>query len=108
MLAAVAERIRRHVVALSVKVTTLYGPTVVTGLSVSIGGARYPDHGPDLDTLLLVADASATTPSPPGGTPSAASRPRHRCWSAPAPDLRTPVQASAAAYLSAAAHTRRA
>ena len=57
MLAAVAERIRRHVADLNVEVTTLDGPTAVTGLTVSIGGARYPEHGPDLDTLLLVADA---------------------------------------------------
>ena len=57
MLAAVAERIRRHVADLNVEVTTLDGPTAVTGLTVSIGGARHPEHGPDLDTLLLVTDA---------------------------------------------------
>ena len=52
-----AERIRRHIATLSVKTTTLDGPKTVTELTASIGGARYPDHGPDLDTLLLVADA---------------------------------------------------
>jgi diguanylate cyclase (GGDEF)-like protein len=59
--ATVAERIRRHIAALSVEITTLNGPKTVTGLTASIGGACYPDHGPGLDTLLLVADAHCYT-----------------------------------------------
>jgi diguanylate cyclase (GGDEF)-like protein len=57
VLVSVAERILHTVATLSVQITTLDGPAVVTGLTVSIGGARFPAHGPDLDTLLRVADA---------------------------------------------------
>jgi diguanylate cyclase (GGDEF)-like protein len=58
-LLAVAERISRRVAALHVDAPTLrHGTVLITGLSVSIGGAPLPDHAPDLDTSFQLADAA--------------------------------------------------
>lgn len=57
-LEAVAERLRYRVAELRVEVPTPDGPMTVGGLSVSIGGARFPEHGGDLRTLLEVADSA--------------------------------------------------
>ncbi|SED53936.1 diguanylate cyclase (GGDEF) domain-containing protein [Amycolatopsis lurida] len=54
----VAERVRRAVMALEVEVATASGPSVVRGLSVSIGAAVYPSGGTVLERLLHVADSA--------------------------------------------------
>ena len=53
-LLAVAERIRRRVAALQVETSTSDGPILITGVSVSIGGAPAADH--DLSALFEQAD----------------------------------------------------
>ena len=58
VLHSVAERIRRQVSQLEVAVHTPDGAAIVTGLSVSIGGAVLPTDGTTLDQVLQVADAS--------------------------------------------------
>ncbi|MGH3616379.1 MAG: GGDEF domain-containing protein [Pseudonocardia sp.] len=57
-LEAVAERLRYRIAELRVQAPTPDGPMIVGGLSVSIGGARFPEHGGDLQTLLEVADSA--------------------------------------------------
>ncbi len=57
-LEAVADRIRRRVDALGVEVATPDGPLTVGDLSVSVGGATFPDDAADLDGLLEVADSA--------------------------------------------------
>ena len=57
-LEGVAERIRSRVAALQVEVPTPDGPLSIGGLSISVGGALHPVDGPDLGTLLHVADAA--------------------------------------------------
>jgi len=54
----VADRIRRRVDALDVDVATADGPLTVGDLSVSVGGATFPDDAADLDGLLEVADSA--------------------------------------------------
>jgi len=57
-LEAVAERIRRRVDLLGVEIATPDGPLTVGDLSVSVGGATFPDDAADLDGLLRVADSA--------------------------------------------------
>jgi len=57
-LEAVADRIRRRVDSLGVEVATPDGPLTVGDLSVSVGGATFPDDAADLDALLEVADSA--------------------------------------------------
>ena len=57
-LEAVADRIRRRVDTLAVDVATPDGPLTVGDLSVSVGGATFPDDAADLDGLLEVADSA--------------------------------------------------
>ena len=57
-LVAVAERIRRRVGALAVRIDTPDGPLTVDDLSVSVGGATFPHDADDLDRLLEVADSA--------------------------------------------------
>ncbi len=57
-LQVVAERIRHRVARMTVHVPTPDGPLTVTGLSVSVGGARFPGDGADLTGLMEVADAA--------------------------------------------------
>ena len=57
-LEAVADRIRRRVDSLGVEVATPDGPLTVGDLSVSVGGATFPDDAADLDGLLEVADSA--------------------------------------------------
>jgi diguanylate cyclase (GGDEF)-like protein len=57
-LEAVADRIRRRVDALGVEVATPDGSLTVGDLSVSVGGATFPDDAADLDGLLEVADSA--------------------------------------------------
>jgi diguanylate cyclase (GGDEF)-like protein len=54
----VAERIRRRISALSVVVSTPTGMLTIAGLSVSVGGAAYPEHGLGLDGVLEAADGA--------------------------------------------------
>jgi diguanylate cyclase (GGDEF)-like protein len=55
---AIAERIRHRISHLSVVVTTARGTDTVVGLSTSVGGATFPDHGDSLEAVLQVADAA--------------------------------------------------
>ena len=57
-LEAVADRIRRRVDSLGVEVATPDGPLTVGDLSVSVGGATFPDDAADLGALLEVADSA--------------------------------------------------
>jgi diguanylate cyclase (GGDEF)-like protein len=57
-LEAVADRIRRRIDALRVEIATPDGPLTVDDLSVSIGGATFPQDAGDLDRLLEVADSA--------------------------------------------------
>jgi diguanylate cyclase (GGDEF)-like protein len=57
-LEAVADRIRRRVDTLAVEITTPDGPLTVDDLSVSIGGASFPQDADGLDRLLEVADSA--------------------------------------------------
>jgi diguanylate cyclase (GGDEF)-like protein len=54
----IAERLRHRVSGLDVGVATSGGVGVVTGLSVSVGGATVPTDGTTLDQVLRAADAS--------------------------------------------------
>jgi len=54
----IAERVRLAVGELSVVISTGAGTIRVSGLSVSIGVARYPDSGSTLDDILRSADAA--------------------------------------------------
>jgi diguanylate cyclase (GGDEF)-like protein len=55
---AVAERIRHRISTLSVLVTTPNGALTIADLSVSVGGARFPDHGHGVDEVLAAADSA--------------------------------------------------
>jgi diguanylate cyclase (GGDEF)-like protein len=57
-LVAVADRIRRRIHALAVEIGTPDGPLTVDDLSVSVGGATFPQDAGDLDRLLEVADSA--------------------------------------------------
>ena len=57
-IAAVAERIRRHVESLRVEIHTPDGPLTVSGVSISVGCAVHHGHGTDLGALLEIADAA--------------------------------------------------
>ncbi len=57
-LRSVAERLRERIARLDVPIGTTDGVLVVTGLTVSIGGATVPADGTDLDHVLAAADAS--------------------------------------------------
>lgn len=54
---AVADRLRRAVTQLTVPVPTAEGDVVISGLTVSVGGARVPADGAGLDGVLRAADA---------------------------------------------------
>jgi diguanylate cyclase (GGDEF)-like protein len=54
----VAERIRSGVADLSVEIPTADGPLTIEGLSVSIGGAQFPEDGSDVPGLVAVADSA--------------------------------------------------
>ncbi|MFJ7218186.1 diguanylate cyclase [Amycolatopsis sp. NPDC098790] len=54
----IAERVRAAVGELNVVISTGGGTVRVSGLSVSIGVARFPDTGPALDDVLRSADAA--------------------------------------------------
>jgi len=54
----IAERVRLAVGELAVVISTGSGTVRVSGLSVSIGVARYPDSGSTLDDILRSADAA--------------------------------------------------
>jgi diguanylate cyclase (GGDEF)-like protein len=55
-LAALAERIRLSIRELSVEADGPDGPVTISGLTVSIGGAMYPQNAGTLPDLMLVAD----------------------------------------------------
>jgi diguanylate cyclase (GGDEF)-like protein len=57
-LEVVAERIRTHVADLRLEVPTLRGPLVISGLTVSVGGAVAATGGSDLAALLHTADTA--------------------------------------------------
>ncbi|MCT2584703.1 GGDEF domain-containing protein [Actinophytocola sp. S1-96] len=54
---AAAERIRAHIASLSVTTRDRTNTEVhITGLTVSIGAGRYPEHATELSPLLLITD----------------------------------------------------
>jgi diguanylate cyclase (GGDEF)-like protein len=55
---AIAERIRHRISTLSVVVSTARGSLTIAGLSVSVGGAVFPDHGSSLEHALQSADTA--------------------------------------------------
>jgi diguanylate cyclase (GGDEF)-like protein len=55
---AIAERIRHRISTLSVAAVTPRGALTIAGLSASVGGATFPDHGVALEHVLQVADAA--------------------------------------------------
>jgi diguanylate cyclase (GGDEF)-like protein len=55
---AIAERIRHRISTLSVTLSTPDGAMTINGLSVSVGGATFPDHGIGLEQVLEAADAA--------------------------------------------------
>ena len=57
-LRAIAERIRHRISTLSVTLPTPDGAMTISGLSVSVGGATFPDHGIGLEQVLEAADAA--------------------------------------------------
>lgn len=57
-LEVVAERIRAHVADLRLEVPTLRGRLVISGLTVSVGGAVACARGSDLPALLQTADTA--------------------------------------------------
>jgi diguanylate cyclase (GGDEF)-like protein len=59
--AAVAERIRRRIESMTVRVPDAPDPPVIDHLTVSIGGATFPGDGHDLARLLEVADTAMYT-----------------------------------------------
>ncbi|HEY2205118.1 MAG TPA: GGDEF domain-containing protein [Pseudonocardia sp.] len=55
---AVAERIRHRISTLTVVVSTPAGSLTIAGLSASVGGAVFPEHGAGLDHVLEAADGA--------------------------------------------------
>ncbi len=55
---AIAERIRHRINTMTVAVSTARGSLTVAGLSASVGGSTFPDHGVQLEQLLQVADSA--------------------------------------------------
>lgn len=55
---AIAERIRRRIASLTVAVPTPDGPCTIRHLTVSVGGAIYPDDGGSVQQLLAAADTA--------------------------------------------------
>lgn len=55
---AIAERIRHRISTLSVVVSTPHGSLTIAGLSVSVGGAAFPEHGGGLEHLMEAADTA--------------------------------------------------
>jgi diguanylate cyclase (GGDEF)-like protein len=55
---AIAERIRHRISTLSVVVSTPHGSLTIAGLSVSVGGAAFPEHGAGLENLMDAADTA--------------------------------------------------
>lgn len=57
---SVAERLRERVSVMTVSSQGGDGPdgTAITGLTISIGAASYPEHGTDVDTLVFAADSA--------------------------------------------------
>lgn len=55
---AIAERIRHRISTLSVAVSAAGGMVTIAGLSASVGGARFPDHGPGVEQVLAAADSA--------------------------------------------------
>ncbi|NMH98695.1 GGDEF domain-containing protein [Pseudonocardia acidicola] len=54
----VAERIRQRIDHLAVEIPTPDGPLTVNDISVSVGGATFPQDGAELRQLLEVADSA--------------------------------------------------
>ena len=55
---AIAERIRHRISTLSIAVNTRDGVLTIAGLSASVGGARFPEHGLSVDQVLEAADSA--------------------------------------------------
>jgi diguanylate cyclase (GGDEF)-like protein len=57
-LRSIGERIRHRIAQLVIEIPTPDGPLTIRGLSVSIGGALYPEDGTDVQDLMAVADSA--------------------------------------------------
>ena len=96
-LEAVADRIRRRIDALRVEIATPDGPLTVDDLSVSIGGATFPQDAGDLDRLLEVADSALYAAKRAGRNAVRVGPHRHPAGEPPtgqSPPARTPVDDS--------------
>jgi diguanylate cyclase (GGDEF)-like protein len=54
----IGERIRNRIAQLEIEVPTPDGPLTIRGLSVSIGGALFPEDGSEVQDLMAVADSA--------------------------------------------------
>jgi diguanylate cyclase (GGDEF)-like protein len=52
----IAERIRHRIATLTVATDTPDGSLTINGLTASVGGARYPNDGANLEQLMKAAD----------------------------------------------------
>jgi diguanylate cyclase (GGDEF)-like protein len=57
-LRSIGERIRQRIAQLAIEIPTPDGPLTIRGLSVSIGGALFPEDGGEVQDLMTVADAA--------------------------------------------------
>jgi diguanylate cyclase (GGDEF)-like protein len=55
---SIGERIRTRIAQLAIEIPTPDGPLTIRGLSVSIGGALFPEDGAEVQDLMSVADAA--------------------------------------------------
>jgi diguanylate cyclase (GGDEF)-like protein len=57
-LRSIGDRIRQRIGQLAIEIPTPDGPLTINGLSVSIGGATFPQDGTEVQDLVLVADSA--------------------------------------------------
>jgi diguanylate cyclase (GGDEF)-like protein len=91
----IAERIRRSVAQLSVEIPTPDGPLTFSSLSVSIGGAIFPEDGVLVQDLVAIADTALYAAKRDGR--NAVRLGHHRAPVPPPAD--TPTPAAAERYL---------
>jgi diguanylate cyclase (GGDEF)-like protein len=54
----IGDRIRQRIARLAIEIPTPDGPLTLMNLSVSVGGALFPDDGTDVQDLMAVADSA--------------------------------------------------
>ena len=55
---SIGDRIRHRIAQLTIEIPTPDGPLTISGLSVSVGGAIYPQDGAEVQDLIGVADTA--------------------------------------------------